>query len=146
MDKTRLQIRPGFFAGVWFVCVVIPWLVGGFLAKPRLSDQTRAQTTLTYSEIKSIAEALKRAPASQGSSASRDGNLVLQSLGGAAAPFNSFDTNRQGELLDAWKTPYKIKSTPASNCIIISSAGRDRIWGTKDDIVFNSVSNDFVDP
>ena len=55
------------------------------------------------------------------------------------------DLSPAGEFLDPWKTPFAIKFSP-TNSFILSSAGKDKIWGSKDDIVFNSVSNDFVKP
>ena len=53
--------------------------------------------------------------------------------------------NKAGEFLDPWGTPYIINFL-STNGFIIDSAGRDKIFGDADDIVFNSVSNDFVKP
>ena len=55
------------------------------------------------------------------------------------------DLSSSGEWLDPWKTPYAI-SFPSKNGFIVSSAGKDKIFGDSDDIIFNSVSNDFVKP
>jgi len=49
------------------------------------------------------------------------------------------------EMTDPWGTPYTI-SFSSTNSFVISSAGKDKKFGDKDDIVFNSVSNDFVKP
>jgi len=54
-------------------------------------------------------------------------------------------TNENGELLDVWQTPYQIAVVSRTN-FIIHSAGRDQKFGDADDIIFNSVSNDFVKP
>jgi len=54
-------------------------------------------------------------------------------------------TNESGEFIDPWKTPYKIVFD-GTNRVKIYSAGIDRIFGNADDIIFNSVSNDFVKP
>jgi len=59
-------------------------------------------------------------------------------------PRNTF-TNQAGEFLDPWGTPYTISFAP-TNSFVISSAGKDKIFGDADDIIFNSVSNDFVKP
>ena len=59
-------------------------------------------------------------------------------------PQNTF-TNQAGEFLDPWGTPFAINFL-STNSFVISSAGKDKIFGTKDDIIFNSVSNDFVKP
>jgi len=54
-------------------------------------------------------------------------------------------TNAMGEWLDWWRTPYQIKIVATTN-FIIQSAGSNKIFGDADDIIFNSVSNDFVKP
>jgi type II secretory pathway pseudopilin PulG len=57
----------------------------------------------------------------------------------------NMSVNQAGELLDPWGTPYAI-SFSSTNSFVISSAGKDKIFGDKDDIIFNTVSNDFVKP
>jgi hypothetical protein len=49
------------------------------------------------------------------------------------------------EMTDPWGTPYAIRCS-STNSFVISSAGKDKQFGDADDIVFNSVSNDFVKP
>jgi hypothetical protein len=49
------------------------------------------------------------------------------------------------EMVDSWETPYEI-NFPSTNSFIVLSAGKDKIFGNADDIIFNSVSNDFVKP
>jgi hypothetical protein len=56
-----------------------------------------------------------------------------------------FRTNISGELIDVWQTPYRIELIAPTN-FIIRSAGKDKIFGDADDIIFNSASNDFVKP
>jgi hypothetical protein len=51
----------------------------------------------------------------------------------------------KGELLDPWGTPYKIGIVGKTN-FVIRSAGPNKKFDEKDDIIFNSVSNDFVKP
>jgi hypothetical protein len=53
--------------------------------------------------------------------------------------------NSREECLDPWGTPLAINFS-STNSFVISSAGPDKIWKTKDDIIFNSISNDFVKP
>jgi hypothetical protein len=55
----------------------------------------------------------------------------------------SITTN--GEFLDPWGTPYTV-SIPTTNICVVTSAGRDKMLGTVDDIIFNSISNNFVQP
>ena len=50
-----------------------------------------------------------------------------------------------GELLDPWKTPYRIEFIAQTN-FVIRSAGPDQKFGDKDDIVFDGSKSDFVKP
>jgi hypothetical protein len=56
-----------------------------------------------------------------------------------------FVTNHSGAMVDIWQTPYKIELVGQTN-FVMQSAGKDKIFDTKDDIIFNSLSNDFVKP
>lgn len=46
--------------------------------------------------------------------------------------FNKKDMSPNGEILDPWKTPYRIVFDDKGP--LITSAGKDKIFGTKDDI------------
>lgn len=48
-------------------------------------------------------------------------------------------------MVDAWGTLYAINFL-STNSFVVSSAGKDKKFGDADDIIFNSVSNDFVKP
>ena len=54
-------------------------------------------------------------------------------------------TNKDGQMVDIWGTPYKFgfKST---NSFWITSAGENCTFGDTDDIIFNSVSNSLPQP
>lgn len=54
-------------------------------------------------------------------------------------------TNGNGQLIDPWVTPYQF-IFDSTNRFTIRSAGKNKTLGDADDIVFNSVSNDFVKP
>jgi hypothetical protein len=54
-------------------------------------------------------------------------------------------TNAQGQILDLWGIPYQIGINAGTN-FIIHSAGPDKKFGSKDDIVFDSALNNFVKP
>ena len=56
---------------------------------------------------------------------------------------NRFDSN--GDFLDPWLTPYRIEILAQTN-LIVHSAGPNKNFGDADDIIFNSISNDFVKP
>jgi hypothetical protein len=58
---------------------------------------------------------------------------------------NASNTNASGAVIDIWKTPYHIELTGPTN-FTIRSAGRNRRFGDKDDIVFGSASNSAVKP
>jgi hypothetical protein len=57
----------------------------------------------------------------------------------------NMSVNQAGELLDPWGTPYII-NFPSTNGFVISSAGKNKVFGDKDDIIFDSISNGFVKP
>jgi type II secretory pathway pseudopilin PulG len=59
------------------------------------------------------------------------------------APIKAGSINTNGDFLDPWGTPYAMNFSSTNN-FVISSAGKDKIFGDADDIIFNSVSNDFV--
>ena len=42
-------------------------------------------------------------------------------------------------MVDAWQTPYKIELFGQTN-FVVHSAGKDKIFGDADDIIFNSLS------
>jgi len=48
-------------------------------------------------------------------------------------------------MVDPWETPYQINFSQQTN-FVIRSAGKDKIFSNADDIIFNSVSNDFMKP
>jgi len=60
-------------------------------------------------------------------------------------PTSRMQTNSIGELVDYWQVPLQIQVVGTTN-FIFRSAGPNKQFNDKDDIVFNSVSNDFVKP
>ncbi len=62
--------------------------------------------------------------------------------------FVSFSVGRlttNGEYLDSWGSPITIHFY-STNDYEIFSVGKDKVSGSKDDIIFNSASNAFVNP
>lgn len=53
--------------------------------------------------------------------------------------------NPRGAYFDPWVTSYSIEF-PSSDHFEISSAGEDKLPGTKDDIILDSTKNDFAKP
>jgi hypothetical protein len=126
---------------VCLYCFVFPFLAGGGPGKVPRTHLDERQLGAGIEEYKSI---FGNYPTGENASVIRalvgdnPKKLRLFNLG-----INS--TNKNGELLDPWKTPYKIVFD-GTNCFTIFSAGINRTFGDKDDIIFNSVSNDFVKP
>ena len=127
-----------------WVCLysfVFPFLVGGGPGKVPRARSDESQLGAGIKEYKSV---FGNYPTGENASVVRalvgdnPKKLLLLNLG-----VNS--TNKNGELIDPWKTPYKIVFDGA-NSFNIFSAGPDQTFGDKDDIIFNSVSNDFVKP
>jgi len=54
-------------------------------------------------------------------------------------------TNKDGQLVDIWSTPYKFAFN-STNRFTITSAGDNRMFGDPDDIVFDSRSNTLANP
>jgi hypothetical protein len=61
--------------------------------------------------------------------------------------FLNFRPNSEhpNEMVDPWGTRYQIDFFQQTN-FVIRSAGKDRKFGNADDIIFNSISNNFVKP
>ena len=49
-------------------------------------------------------------------------------------------TNKDGQLVDIWSTPYKFTFN-STNSFTITSAGENRAFGDTDDVVFDSRTN-----
>jgi len=74
-----------------------------------------------------------------GSYPTGDYNQILKKL------FDDSPQSIEHFRVDPWGTPYAV-SFPVTNSFIISSAGPNKKFGDKDDIIFNSISNNFVKP
>ena len=53
--------------------------------------------------------------------------------------------NWRGQCVDGWGTAFQIDFSPTNNPVI-RSAGLDKAFGSKDDLIFNGSTNDFVNP
>ena len=126
---------------VCLYCFVFPFLAGGGPEKVPRARVDEAQLSAGMEEYKSV---FGNYPTGENAGIVRalagdnPKKLQLLNLG-----INS--TNKNGELIDPWKTPYKIVFD-GTNCFTIFSAGHNQTFGDADDIIFNSVSNDFVKP
>jgi hypothetical protein len=142
MDKSQWQISRGFVT--LLLALFFLWLVAEFLVQPK-NSRTKAMIIKTRSDERWLSALLEERAVKTGGLTNLDRRFVLNSL--FATDQNHFwlDTNTSGDVVDIWQTPYRIELAGRTN-FIIRSAGKDRKFGDQDDIVFNSVSNDFVKP
>jgi hypothetical protein len=142
MNKSQMRIGLGFVAGLILLAVLAMTLP---LLSPDETGKPKAQIISIHSEIKKIADALNKRNAEAGNLTNIDANFILYALFNTNTFLYSYRTNVNGDVLDVLGTPYKIEFAGHTN-FIIYSAGRDRKFGDADDIIFNSISNDFVKP
>jgi hypothetical protein len=161
IDKSQLRVRHGFLLGLFVVFVIIPLIASLLLPVYAPSGKLMAKLHLAHDEEIKISFALNQHAAKIGGITDVDVNFVHDALLDTNGNFLSktntqgqiFNlwrvplnrTNAQGQILDLWKIPYQIEIVARTN-FIIRSAGPDKVFGDRDDIVFNSVSNDFVKP
>jgi hypothetical protein len=146
MDKPQMRERLVFWLGLLAVFAFLCWLVTGGV--PTEKEKTKAKVLETLVEERSMGELLEEKASKVGGLTNIPNEFILN-------PFlttNIYEgisfttrTNGLGELIDIWQMPFQIKFAGQTN-IIIRSAGPNKKFGDKDDIIFNSVSNDFVKP
>jgi len=142
-----MRVPPGFlliFSLVIFA--LVGWLVVGGV--PTEKEKAKAKVLETMGEERSMGDLLEEKASEVGGLTNIPNEFILN-------PFlvtNKYSgisfttrTNTLGEIIDIWQTPFQIKIIGQTN-FIISSAGPNKIFGDADDIIFNSVSNDFVKP
>lgn len=143
----EMRVRLGFIVWVLAIIVGVPWLFG--LLQPSRSGKIAAKVVATRMELRALAELWKQErPGFTGLPLSTNGALQVALFGDEEKTKLSnfpYRTNSQGELLDFWKTPFQFEKLGLTN-VIIRSAGPNQRFGNKDDIVFHSVSNNFVKP
>jgi type II secretory pathway pseudopilin PulG len=128
------------------VLIVLFFLSATCVPRTKIQKPTEAQL-----EIAGLILALKTYQSANGTYPNAESTALLKKLLGDNPQKTIFvsikagSINTNGEYLDPWGTPYSI-SFPTTNSFVISSAGKDKIFGDADDIIFNSASNDFVKP
>jgi type II secretory pathway pseudopilin PulG len=110
--------------------------------------KTKARIIATRGQIKTIAFFLDEYYKSNGHLPFGENSNIAAAL--SASFTNGFLnypawTNSHSELVDYWQTPLQIQIAGTTN-FSIRSAGKDKFFSNADDIIFNSVSNDFVKP
>lgn len=120
------------------------WLVAEQLF-PDGSLKTKARTVKTRSDERLMAIVLAEQAVRIGGLTNLNQQFVLKSLFAGNQNQIWLSTNAAGEVVDTWQTPYQIELVGPTN-FVFRSAGQNKKFGDKDDIVFNSVSNSFVKP
>jgi hypothetical protein len=142
MDKSQMRVRPEFMLGL---VVLALFVISVSLLMPEKGGKTRAKIILTRTEEREIASVLSQHASKIGGVTNVGGSWAFQALVSTSSFSSSDRTNTSGEILDFWDMPYRIELVGRTN-FIIRSAGKNRKFGDADDIIFNSVSNDFVKP
>jgi hypothetical protein len=113
-------------------------LVGTLL--PDYHNRRGAKIAVTKRELQSIASALDKYFTTSNSFPAGDSAAMLRTLIGSNSAgtifLNPRKTNASGEMLDMWSTPYRIEIAGQTNTVM-RSAGPNRRFGDKDDIVFD---------
>jgi hypothetical protein len=126
------------------------------IASPSPYSKARSQILIALSDETQIATALKSYLITYGvlpvgDTESVERILAGENLHGRNPQKTSFflvfkqTAEHPNEMVDPWGTSYEIEFLPQTN-FVIRSAGKDKIFGDADDIIFNSVSNGFVRP
>lgn len=145
MDPSQMRVRPGFLLGLLAFLGILGWLATSGSHHSR--DKRKAMIIMTESEERSLVSLLRDKSPRAAVFTGADGESTVHLLSPASEFQYSFTqrTNVLGAVMDAWHTPYRIALVGQTN-FIIRSAGPDQSFGGKDDIVFNSVPNDFAGP
>jgi hypothetical protein len=129
-----------WFVPVLFIFVWFAWLTCDNILKAK----THAVIVKTRSEERSMASLLGEQAGKIGGLTNLNQLFILDTLFASNQNRFQLNTNAAGEVIDIWQTPYKIEVSGQTN-FVVHSAGRDKNFG-KDDIIFNSLSNDFIKP
>src|SRR5882757_2063799 len=144
MDKSQWQISDRFIVmlailfGVVFLAMLILLMLSrggeGKVARVRLDERALSESINQYNLV------FGSCPTGGNSNVvnvlTRDNpqKIVFLNFRRTAAHPN--------EMVDPWETPYQIEFLQQTN-FIVRSAGKDKVFGDKDDIIFDSRSTDF---
>jgi hypothetical protein len=140
MNQSQWNVRLAYITLLVFVLCMFLRVYG---PQP-MSDKAFTKIHNERLEAAKIASALKQCAAKTEGLTNIDAGFIQDALIGTNSYILS-RTNAQDEILDLWKTPYQIGILAQKN-FIVHSAGPNKIFGDADDIIFNSVSNDFMKP
>jgi hypothetical protein len=126
-------------------------LVGLYLFAPFLSGSGHNPAATTRNEEAQLANAIAQyAVVFQNYPASNNAELTRNLTGDNSKQvrlinLSESSTNKDGQMVDIWGTPYKFTFN-STNSFVITSAGENHTFGDTDDIVFNSVTNTLPPP
>jgi hypothetical protein len=132
----------------YFICLLLFLFIYWTFLTPHTHVGTKARIIATRDQIKTIAFFLNEYNKSNGHLPFGDNSKIATTL--YVTFTNDFShlsnwTNSNGEIVDYWQVPLQMQIVDTTN-FTIRSAGKDKNFGDADDIIFNSVSNDFVKP
>jgi len=141
MGGSQWQISPGFAAALaaFLLLLFVAYHEGSHHNKLR----TRAQIIAVRSEEHFMATALTENALRIGGLTNLNQQFVFESLTAGNQNLIRPHINAVGEIVDIWQTPYRITLAGPTN-FVFRSAGPNKKFGDKDDIVFNSALNSFV--
>jgi hypothetical protein len=129
--------------GLLLVCI--------FLLGPFLNGSKAGKVTTTQNEEEQLGNAIsqyttvfQKVPTNDNAGLTRNltgdnpQQMILLTLAESS-------TNKDGQMIDVWGTPYKFTFN-STKSFVITSAGENRTFGDTDDVVFNSVSNKLSQP
>jgi len=126
-------------------------LVGVYFFTSFLSGSARGKVATTRSEEGQLANAIAQYAIVFQKYPSSDNAALTKNLTGdnpqqlTLLTLAESSTNKDGQLVDIWSTPYKFAFI-STNSFTIISAGEDKTFGDTDDVVFNSISNALPKP
>jgi hypothetical protein len=145
MDKSQMRVRLRFLLGLLVIFAILCWVISNGV--PTEKEKIKARIIQTRSEERLMAELLAEQVAKIGGLTNLANEFILSSFRTTNEYQFSFvsRTNASSQVIDIWQTPFQINLVGLTN-FIIHSAGPNQKFGDADDIIFNSVSNDFVKP
>jgi hypothetical protein len=126
------------------VVAIIAMMIGMLLPRPK--GGLGHALAFTVMDIKCIEVAMLQYEAACNKLPDGSNAAIFQPLLGdnpLKIRFLDMRTNHQGEGFDPWSTAYQIEIIQGTN-FVIRSAGKNRLFGDKDDFVFDSAKRDFV--
>jgi len=146
MDKSQMRIRPRFVLGLLAIVLAFGWLIISS-GVPTEKEKIKAKIIQTLSDERLMVSLLVERAGKIGGLTNINNEFILNSFITTNQHQFSFAnrTNASGEVIDIWQTPFQIKLVELTN-FVVRSSGPNKKFGDADDIIFNSVSNDFVKP